>query len=201
MRVSKRAIRVLRLAAIVSTCSVSLLALLGWFERERNEEEEYAVYSAYLSEEILDNFHDWSVDTPIDVVIYDRTIRGGNLRFRSLYFLDWRVKFRGLNTLTLASYLVRNLYQTRVEPKFSLPQRSTINITSGQKYGAPEFQTKFPNNMGLVVLSGVGFNPSRSQAVFYIDHYCGLCGGGAYIFMEKANGHWRVRDVHGTWIS
>jgi hypothetical protein len=201
VQVSKRAIRVVRLTAIAFTCSVSLLALLGWFERERNKGEEYAVYSAYLSDEILDNFHDWSVDNPIDVVINDRTIRGGNLRFRLFYFLDKRARFPGSDTLTWASYLVRNLYQTRIEPKLSLPQRSTVRITSEQKYGSPEFQTKFPNNMGLVVLSGVGFNPSRSQAVFYVDHYCGLCGGGAYIFMEKLNGHWRVRDVHGTWIS
>lgn len=193
--------RALRLTAMILIFNISLLALLGWFERERNLEEEYAVYSAYLSDEIIDNAHDWSVDYPIDVVIYDRTIRGGSLRFRFLYFLDGRVNFRGLSALTWASYLVRNLYQTQVEPKFGLPQRATIRITSADKYGSPEFQTRFPHNMGLVVLSGVGFNPSRSQAVFYVDHYCGLCGGGAYIFMEKVNGVWRLRDVHGTWIS
>jgi hypothetical protein len=35
---------------------------------------------------------------------------------------------------------------------------------------------------------GVGFNPSRTQAVFYIDHFCGLCGGGRYVLMEKIYG-------------
>jgi len=55
--------------------------------------------------------------------------------------------------------------------------------------------------MGLVVLSGVGFNLSQSQAVFYINHFCGLCGGGRYVLMEKVDGVWRVRDEHYVWIS
>jgi hypothetical protein len=36
-------------------------------------------------------------------------------------------------------------------------------------------------------------NPSKTQAVFYINHFCGLCGGGRYVFMEKIGGAWRVR--------
>jgi hypothetical protein len=55
--------------------------------------------------------------------------------------------------------------------------------------------------MGLVVLSGVGFNLSESQAVFYIKHFCGLCGGGRYMLMEKVDAVWRVRDEHYVWIS
>jgi hypothetical protein len=55
--------------------------------------------------------------------------------------------------------------------------------------------------MGLIILSGVGFNPARTQAVFYIDHFCGLCGGGRYVLMEKINGSWRVRGEHYIWIS
>src|SRR5712664_480411 len=68
-------------------------------------------------------------------------------------------------------------------------------------YGSPEFQKKFPHNLGFITLSGVGFNPTRTQAVFYIDHFCGLCGGGRYVLMEKINGSWRVLDEHSTWIS
>jgi hypothetical protein len=55
--------------------------------------------------------------------------------------------------------------------------------------------------MGLIVLSGVGFNPSHSQAMFYIDHFCGLCGGGRYVLLEKVDGVWHVRDEHYVWIS
>jgi hypothetical protein len=55
--------------------------------------------------------------------------------------------------------------------------------------------------MGFIVLSGVGFNSTHTQAVFYIDHFCGLCGGGECVLMEKIDGSWQVRDEHFTWIS
>ena len=44
---------------------VTVLGSLGWAERERNADEEYAVYSAYLSEGLLNDPHDWSVGGPV----------------------------------------------------------------------------------------------------------------------------------------
>ena len=117
------------------------------------------------------------------------------------YLLDGRVRFEELHTLTRASYQVRNLFQTRLLPKFALPNGATVRFTRESNYGSSEFQKRFPGNMGLVELSGVGFNPSRSQAVFYINHFCGLCGGGRYVLMEKVDGVWHVRDEHYIWSS
>jgi len=173
----------------------------GWAERERNAEEEYAVYSAYLSEGLLNDAHDWSVGGPVQVVVRDTTTAGANLRLRWLYVLDCRVRFDRLQTSTRVNYLVRNLFQTRILPKFVLPSRATVALTSKPDYGSPEFQKKFPHNLGFIALSGVGFNPTRTQAVFYIDHFCGLCGGGRYVLMVKVKGAWLVRDEHYTWIS
>lgn len=187
--------------AVVLVASVAVVAASGWAERERNKEEEYRVYSAYLSEAVLNDSHDWSVGGPVQVVVGDRTISGGNLRFRLLYPFDRGVHFDELQALTRASYLVRNLFHTRILPKFVLPSRATVQITPQSDYGSAEFERKFPRNMGLVVLSGVGFNPSGSQAVFYIDHLCGLCGGGRYVLLAKVNGVWHVRNEHYVWIS
>jgi hypothetical protein len=170
-------------------------------ERERNKQEEYAVYSAYLSEGLLNDAHDWSTVGPVQVVIKNRTISGGNLRFRLLSMFDRRVRFNELQAFTWASYLARNLFRTPIQPTFALPPRATLCITTDSEYGSQEFQKKFPRNMGLVALSGVGFNPSQSQAVFYIDHFCGLCGGGRYVLMKKVSGVWRVQDEHYAWIS
>jgi hypothetical protein len=66
---------------------------------------------------------------------------------------------------------------------------------------SPAFDMKFPNNMGFIRLSGVGFNRSHTQAVFYIDHFCGLCGSGDYVLMEKVKGRWIVRNMRSLWIS
>jgi hypothetical protein len=51
------------------------------------------------------------------------------------------------------------------------------------------------------VRSDVGFNRNHTQAVFYIDHFCGLCGGGRYVRMAKIDGAWHIQGEHWTWIS
>jgi|ERR1700733_449440 len=201
MQRSGRSRQILRRTALVLIAVAVVLASFGWLERVRNEQEEYKVYSAYLSEGLLNDAHDWSIGGPVQLVIADRTISGGNLRFRLFSLFDRRVDFGELQTSTRVSYLARNLFRTRIESKFSLPARATACVTSEGAYGSRAFQETFPRNMGLVALSGVGFSPSRTQAVFYINHFCGLCGGGRYVLMEKVNGAWRVKDEHYTWIS
>ena len=193
--------RTLRRTVLVLIAVAVLLVSSGWLERVRNEQEEYKVYSAYLSGGLLNDAHDWSVGGPVQVVVADRTISGGNLRLRLFSLFDTRVDFGELQTSTRVSYLTRNLFSTRIERKFSLPTRATACVTPESEYGSPAFQEKFPRNMGLVTLSGVGFSLSRAQAVFYINHFCGLCGGGRYVLMEKVSGAWRVKDEHYTWIS
>jgi hypothetical protein len=201
MRISDKTRRRIRRAVLLLLGIVAVLATAGWAERERNADEEYAVYSAYLSEGLLNDAHDWSVGGPVQVVVRDTTKGGGNLKLRALYVLDGRVHFDQLHISTRVSYLARNLFQTRILPRFVLPSRATVALASQSDYGSPEFQKKFPNNLGFITLSGVGFNPTRTQAVFYINHFCGLCGGGRYVLMEKINGSWCVRGEHYTWIS
>jgi hypothetical protein len=201
MQLHTRARRIIRWAALSLFTVLGFLAVVGWAESHRNTDEEYAVYSAYLSDGLLNDAHDWSTGGPIQVVIADATVPGGSLRFRALYALDNRAQFDQLKFSARASYLLRNIFSAPITQRFSLPKRATVALTHEPNYGSAEFQTKFPRNMGLVVLSGVGFDTSHTQAVFYIDHFCGLCGGGAYIFMEKVDGNWRVVDQHGTWIS
>lgn len=193
--------RVVRRTVVVLIAVAAVFVSFGWLERVRNEQEEYKVYSAYLSEGLLNDAHDGSIGGLVQVVIADRTISGGNLRFRLFSLFDRRVDFGELRTSARVSYLARNLFRTAIESKFSLPARATACVTAGGEYGLPAFQEKFPRNIGLVTLSGVGFNLSRTQAVFYIDHFCGLCGGGRYVLMERVDGTWRVKDEHYTWIS
>jgi hypothetical protein len=190
---------------VYTTSGLAFLGILscifGWAERERNKKEEYQVYSAYLSDGLLNDAHDWSTGGQVRVVIRDKTYPGGNLRFPLFYLFDGRANFGGLEATTRASYLARNLFQTQLESKFSLPSRATVSVVAGADYSSPSFERNFPGNMGLVVLSGVGFNASQTQAVFYVDHFCGLCGGGRYVLMEKVSGKWVVTDEHSVWIS
>jgi hypothetical protein len=178
-----------------------LLAVAEWAEGVRCAGEEYAVYSAYLSEGLLSDAHDWGVDGPVQVVVKSTTNVSENLRIRALYVFDRRVDFDQLERSTRVSYLVRNIFSTRLTAKFQLPRFATLAFTSRSDYSSPEFQKEFPRNQGVTVLSGVGFNRDRTQAVFYMDHFCGLCGGGRYVLMTKVDGVWHVQDEHSTWSS
>jgi hypothetical protein len=200
MPVSDKTLRRIRRTVLFLLTIVAVLAVVVWIEQTRSAEAEYDVYSAYLSEGLLNDAHDWSVGAPVQVV-ENATKIGGNLRIWALNVLDNRVYFDQLHISTRASFIVRNLLHERILPKFALPSRATVVLASQSDIQSPEFAKKFRNNFGFVTLSGVGFNPSRTQAMFYIDHFCGMCGGGRYVLMEKVNGTWHVRGEYYTWIS
>src|SRR5215472_18782563 len=147
--------RWIRITVLSLLAIVVFLIVAGWIERERNAEEEYVVHSAYLSEGLLNDAHDWSVGGPVQVIIRDRTNVGGNFRILGLYAADRRVGFERMHTSTWVSYVLRNLFSTRLLPKFVLPSRATVALVSQSEIRSPEFQTKFPQNLGSVVLSGV----------------------------------------------
>jgi hypothetical protein len=123
------------------------------------------------------------------------------MRWRALCFLDQHVVFDRLHATTLATFAVRNLLRTHLEAKFILPKSAVLVLASAAEIEAPDFQKNHPHNMGYITLSGVGLNLNHTQAVFYINHFCGLCGGGRYVLMEKATGKWEVTAENYTWIS
>lgn len=64
-----------------------------------------------------------------------------------------------------------------------------------------DFAAHFPISLGSIAVSRAGVNLAETEAIFYIDHFCGLCGGGRYVLMRKINGTWKVVSEHYTWIS
>jgi hypothetical protein len=198
MKPSRRARRIVRLLSFFALILIAGSWVFYRGDRSRNEVMEYEVYSAYLSEGILNDAHDWSVDAPIQVVIADTT---SSEHLRRVFGLSRRVDLEQLEATTEISFVFRNLFQTPVPPGIHLPQRAMPVYVSSEAVHLEDIQDRFPNSMGYVVLCGVGFNFTHTQALFYIDHVCGLCGGGRYVLMEKANGSWHVRNEHYTWIS
>ncbi len=106
---------------------------------------------------------------------------------------------------TRASFFVSNVFSTDIQTELPLPrgvQSFFLSRKELERTKPTDFQTRFPNNLGYFVVSHVGLNLSKSEALLYIDHFCsGLCGGGVYVLMHKVNGMWHVVDQHGTWVS
>ena len=102
----------------------------------------------------------------------------------------------------LFEFWVTNLWDVTLEPKFRLPARNELATESEMKlYPYEAFLRRFPNSYGMLTFSRVAFNRELTEAFFYTEHLCGLCGEGKFVIMRKTEGKWAVADSAGTWIS
>lgn len=65
-----------------------------------------------------------------------------------------------------------------------------------------KFMAKHANTPGIIIVSRIGFNRDRDQAVMYSGMSCGeLCGQGEFTWLTKHNGVWTVESSNVVWIS
>jgi hypothetical protein len=65
-----------------------------------------------------------------------------------------------------------------------------------------KFFKKYPNTLGIVLVSRIGFNSDHTEAVVYTSYACGtMCGQGEFARLVKRNGAWTVEDSTVVWIS
>jgi hypothetical protein len=203
MRAIKLRPRLPRLVIIALTLIISAVAII-YAEQLRTDNEFNAALSAYLSDAILHDVHDWGAGQHILVVAQLEPQRLGTWKSTLFYPADRRHGFVSSSPLTRWSFAVSNILPRHLHWSLSLP--SGVEFASAvqddlARTSFKDFQAKFPNNLGYVAVSRAGLNLQRTEIIFYIDHFCGLCGGGRYVLMRKINGGWKTIDEHYTWIS
>jgi hypothetical protein len=63
------------------------------------------------------------------------------------------------------------------------------------------FYDKYPKSQGIISLSRVGFDASKTQALVYFGNpTSATSGGGAYILLEKKGGTWIVKREIPMWV-
>jgi hypothetical protein len=194
-------IKITGTTVLIAICSLILVLT----DQRRTDGELTEILSAYLSDGILHDAHDWGPGHRILLVIQSEPERPGNMRSGWLSPFDSRLKFRDSSPITRISFLLSNAISRPLRIAPHLP-RGVRSVIAGRDYleskiPTPDFQKQFPNNLGYIAVSRAGFNFSKTEAIFYIDHFCGLCGGGRYVLMRKVNGIWQAADEHYTWIS
>jgi hypothetical protein len=152
--------------------------------------EQYAVYSAYLESEIAENFHDYGSGSGIVMLIQDKTTVA-RVAVRRLTRLKRDAPT--LEDATLMNFVAHNVVPQTLTKRFRLPVHYEL---------LPEEQLVKPGSYAsYVTVSQVGFNQDLSEALFYTEHICGLCGGGGYVLMERRFGKWKVKAFLSTWVS
>jgi hypothetical protein len=95
-----------------------------------------------------------------------------------------------------------NLWDVTLERKFKLPARYELATEHEMKlYPHEAFFKRFGDSYGALTFSRVAFNRDLTEAFFYTEHLCGLCGEGKFVYMRKTGGKWSVAETAGTWIS
>jgi hypothetical protein len=163
--------------------------------------EEYAVYSALITEEY--------VKDKIKLVVITNPTSGGN-RSKDMadYFLQ---QLSPLSQTTYDDYLERNRESYKLSNSFPLKEKYVL-----VEYGKVEkffdnpdfdeawknFYKRYPASNGYIALSRVGFNPEKNQALVYMAWMCNSrCGEGKLVLMSKRDGKWKVEKHYTIWVS
>lgn len=202
MPMSDKSRRRIRRTVLFLLTIIAAFVCVAAIDRFRNANEEYSVYSAYFSKGILAYDLSQGAEMPVQTVVVDATQMNGIFRLWARNVATNELGFGSLHVSTRASFIVRNLYHSRILPKFTVPRRASVVVAALTELQPLVDSSELARDSGYFTLSGVGFNPSRTQAIFYIEHTCGgLCGGGWYVLMEKVGDAWQVRDEYYTWMS
>ena len=164
--------------------------IVRWPNSRLGAIEQYAVYSAYLESEITENFHDYGNRRGFVLLIQDRTTPA---RIAAPQFRRLKTDAPTLQDATLMNFVAESLVSRVLAKRFRLPVNYEL-LSEGQLVKPGSYAE-------YVTVSRVGFNKDLSQALFYTEHICGLCGGGGYVLMERRFGQWRVKAFLSTWVS
>jgi hypothetical protein len=184
---------------------LALIALLLAGEQRRTQAEMGAILSALISDVALHNNH-WSAGRDIQIVL-QREGEGlsGNWRLRGGLPFDQLSSFAQSSRTTRVSFFLSNVFSSDIQTELHLPsgvQAPFVSRRELESANPGDFQKRFPNYQERFVVSHAGLNLSKSEAILYIEHFCGgLCAGGSYVLMRKENGVWRVVAEHLMWES
>jgi len=85
--------------------------------------------------------------------------------------------------------------QLQIQKPYELVRSDTITLSfkeHGVLGGWNEFYRRYPGSGGYVVMSAVGFNKNKTQAIVHTGTSCGaLCGRWSFHLLEKVGGKWQ----------
>ena len=159
-------------------------------------DDEYAVYSTVINQMFL------SRERPETVLVASTTT------FRPEEFVDrimrvgddvWDFAFKGL--AGAAPGASRTLLEEfRAENKHRRPLARRFQLKADYSLWAPDATLDFSSP--LISLSGIAFDPGRTQALVMASILeSSRSGGGYVVFLGKEGGRWTIRSKECVWLA
>ena len=172
-------------------------------------EEEYAVYAAVIGRLFAGNKVSFDTQSPVNLLVIKTRTVDDHPQVETLDHY-WRYVAERLSPIsqdTIDAYKALNREPRQLTDSFKFPVKHVLVEEKELEQfrrarGWEEFYKTYPASGGFISFSQVGFNPERSQALVYFEHWCGrLCGSGIYLLLERSEEGWKVAKVHRSWIS
>jgi hypothetical protein len=210
--------RTLWIVGVLIGLLLMFVGLLFAVEQRRTQAETGAVLSALFSQGVLHDMDKWHAGRTVEIVIQRNpacricSVDGNGPDRLSWFAPSLRRRgsspsdawFAQSSRITRASFFLNSVFSTDVSTDLHLPSGARAAFVNASELGTKtsDFEANFPNNLGYFVVSHVGLNLNKTEALLYVDHFCGgLCGGGEYVLMRKVDGVWHLVDRRGTWVS
>ena len=164
-----------------------------YLPRDADGDGEASIYSLILNER-------YAADPDKSVVVVDKTFGAPDME-RELNRDDLQARLSPLSQATVESYKGKNKEPLRLKG-FQNVKAKYLLMTEGELKeffekdvlsGWESFRQKYPDAVGVVQLSRVGFNPEGTEALVSILYSCGeVCGEGSFILLTKTGSGWRI---------
>ena len=168
------------------------------------DDEDYSVYSAVLKE--LYGGKSIALENQVSGCTGIGNNKEGEASWqKSLDGLSGKLK--KLSPKTIADFKGKSNLCRMLDAKFnpsikliSKQERRTIFSGKDMRKAWAAFNKKFPGANGYVIVSNVGFNEDRTQALVDISNKCGdKCGAEQFVLLTKINGSWSVIGMNVVW--
>lgn len=175
---------VLSLAMVTLTCSKSDNPILS--DSDPYEIEKYKAYSDIINSEFIG-----------EIYILDSTASGYWIQnYESSYLPDTiQSFFPNLKLVTIENYILLNQTRTKLKDKFDLfVEYSFISHDYDIDFSDPS-----ESNSNIVDLTNIAFDELYSQAILYFGYRQAHGGSGRFLFLEKDENIWTVKNVKYMW--
>ena len=185
------------IVALIVTCS----SAQNYSSSQSLSDNEYSVFSAFL----IAQFHPKLNADELRVGVPGSVLAPSTLPWTSPISQEERTAMakvlRGLERTTLEDFEGCSAASKPFTRKLSIPV--AYQIASPEQISSVEnLLGAFPKTWGYIRFSCAGFNPSHSQALFFVEREMCRDAVGKFVLMAKdATGNWLIKGQMLHWIS